>query len=423
VLIASSNPNPSFLYISDIHLDSDAQSISCSSHQCTDTDQKHWAYTKEKISSFVSKKDSYNLQFMVYTGDLPSHGGGLSYRKTNIGVVLEYLSTLADTSGIPLLFVPGNNDGLADDYASFRNNQDQPPFAADNVHSTEWPFVLNKGNCGKSGNLCYIDSSQVYGYYSAYPLDNSNLRFIGLNTVIYNNRHSSPCYNPPADGEYQTEAGQKMMKWFSQQMVDAGNAGEQVLIAMHIPPGIDGYGGNETWPKFGTEKGRTIQNEFIHLVGKYKNNVIGILTGHTHMDEIRMIYDSSGIFSDVCISTLGITPVHMNNPGFKLFTYDSMNYELMNFTTFWSDFFTNQTEEPFNNSYSFDAVYASSGQSIRDRLAYLDKHEAYKIEEGINHTYKVGKEYHLSYHEKKSMRIYYDGSAVPVDTLHCPDFD
>lgn len=413
----------SFLAVSDIHLNMDADSIVKHHHGYTDTDAKLWEYTKTKITEVVDKKDQLKIDFLVFTGDIPFHSDDNDKRAKNIGAVLSYLSDLAEKSGLPLLFVPGNNDGLAGDYQSFRNQADESPFVEDSKNADKWPFIGNQGICGteKVGS-CYIDSSQVYGYYSAYPLTNKKLRFIGLNTVINNNiKYPSLCYNPPQDGARQAVAAKLQMKWFENQMKEADAANEKVIIAMHIPPGLGGYSGHPNWSDFEDASGTTVNNAFIQSAIQHQDNVVAILTGHTHMDELQMIMNDSALV-ELTISTPAITPGHNNNPGFKLYHYRTTDYELMDFTTFWSGFFPQATVQPFNNAYSFDEVYgdASGSQTIQERLSHLLSQDSLNfIQTALGKTYKVMNPHSLSSNEKKAMQIRVDSTVVPITKSDC----
>lgn len=412
----------SFLALSDIHLNVDADSIVKHHHGYTDTDAKLWEYTKAKVNEVVSKKDQLKIDFLIFTGDIPFHSNDNDKREKNISIVLSYLSELAESSELPLLFVPGNNDGLAGDYQSFRNQADESPFAKDPENMDKWPFIGNKGVCKNNiPGSCYIDSSQVYGYYAAYPLPHKKLRFIGLNTVINNNiKYPSLCYNPPQNGARQAVAAKLQMKWFEEQMNEADDAGEKIMIAMHIPPGLDSYSGHPNWSDFEDASGTTINNAFIKSVIKHQDNIVAILTGHTHMDELQMIMDNSSL-AELTISTPGITPGHNNNPGFKLYHYRTSDYELMDFTTFWSGFFPTATVQPFNNAYSFDEIYGDSGnQTLHERLQHLLAQDSLTfIQEALGKTYQVMNPHSLNDNEKKAMQMAVDSTATPITKSDC----
>lgn len=412
-----------FISISDIHLDIDSDTIYKTNHGWMDTDRKLWELTKKKLTEIVEQKDDLKIDYMVFTGDIPVHSEDNTVRAKNMGVVLSYLSELSGNSGLPLLFVPGNNDGLAGDYASFRNAKDEAPYVTDTLNANKWPFIGNKGDCSQDAKgSCYIDSSPVYGYYAAYPLPHKKLRFIGLNTVIHNNRENKTiCYNPPADGERQAIAAKLQMDWFEQQMKAAHAANEKILIAMHIPPGMDGYSGQPSWANFATSSQTTINNAFIQSIAKYKDNVIGILTGHSHQDELKMILNKQNEMVGVCLTTPGITPQHGNNPGFKLFHYDNKTFELLDYTTIWSDFFTTETVEPFDKTYTFSDVYQNRTQkTIEERLDFLLTQDSLDfIENSMAKTFKVMRAYSLTANEKAAMKMSVDEQVMAIETSKC----
>lgn len=411
-----------FLSISDIHLDIDADTIEKTKWGWSDTNKKLWEMTKKKLNELVDQKDSLKIDFMVFTGDIPFHSMDNTKRIKNIEVVLTYLSELSKNSNLPLLFVPGNNDGLAGDYASFRDSEDQSPFVKDSINGNKWPFIGNKGKCGEDvTGSCYIDSSSVYGYYSAYPLANKKMRFIGLNTVINNSRTHSLCYNPPADGERQAIAAKIQMDWFLAQMEAADAADEKVLIAMHIPPGINGYDGHSFWANFATSTGQTIGNTFIQSITKHQDKVVGVLAGHTHMDEFKMILDTNSKMVGLCLFTPGITPQHGNNPGFKLYSYHTNTFELMDFTTIWSDFFNKKTVQPFDYSYSFKEIYQSKENlSIKEHINSLfNKNNLDFIQQGMEKTFKVMSPHTLSTTEKAAIEMRVDTTAIAIEASEC----
>lgn len=417
----------SFIAISDIHLDIDADSITPSpwGHGWTDTDRQLWEYTKTKLSAVLQQKESLKIDFMVFTGDIPFHAADDDPKRAkNIGVVLSYLSKLSEEANLPLLFVPGNNDGLAGDYSSFRNEADEAPFVKDSLNSNKWPFIGNSGSCNSTvQGSCYIDYSEVYGYYAAYPLANKKLRFIGLNTVINNNRHSDHlCYNPPADGERQAIAAALQMEWFVKQMEEAAAANEKILIAMHIPPGINGHSGHPSWESFVMSSGETIGNAFVNAVLTHHANVVGVLTGHTHKDELKLFLDAESKVAEICLFTPGITPQHGNNPGFKLYSYHKDSYELMDFTTYWGDFFSEKKVQPLDKTYSFSNIYQKPiSLSIQKHLHNLWTNDSTAIQHGMAQTFNVGMPITLNDIQKAAIEIRIDPNAVPIDTSACVD--
>jgi sphingomyelin phosphodiesterase acid-like 3 len=120
-----------FLFLSDIHLDTYATTTDYGA----DTGMDLWALFLRKADSVMAGPDA--PRFIVYTGDLPSHlnpccylpPGQRSSHNNNIDTILTGLRRLADKYNKPLFYMPGNNDGLAGDYASFADEELQTPFS------------------------------------------------------------------------------------------------------------------------------------------------------------------------------------------------------------------------------------------------------------------------------------------------------
>ncbi len=356
--------NPTFLFLSDIHLDSHTQTTDYK----VDTGMILW-------NAFLAKADAVignaNPDFIVYTGDLPSHVKECCVplsaderipHNENIQTILSGLRDLATKHKKTLLYLPGNNDGIAGDYASFADEDQLTPFSL--LPETKNPYpALNINATGDKAPCMVSNPEPKMGYYSARPID--GLRIIALNTVI----HSANFFG--ADGTSQLEDAKKQMTWFANELKDAKSKGEKAYVTMHIPPGIDAYGyqkhGNNAtnWAKLPVAN--PWNNQFLQIVSEYQNTITGILYGHTHMDELRRLYDPSGKnITEIMISCPGVTPIHDNNPGFKLVSYDATSKELLDFTTYhtvpsattWGD-----------ASYSFNQIFGySSNKTMYENL-------------------------------------------------------
>jgi len=203
------------------------------------------------------------------------------------------------------------------------------------------------------------------GYYAASPI--KGLRLIGLNTIIWGTSYL------PVDGVSQLEAGQAQMAWLVEQLKAAKVAGDKIYILMHIPPGVDAYSASQgktpasMWAQL-PATGPDWQDQFLKIVNDNSANVAGLLYGHTHMDELRLIYDRSGANArEVAISSPGVTPQHHNNPGFKAFYYHPNSMELTDFVTY----YTRPDATTWGDAtYRFSQVYGCGSQAI---LACLEK--------------------------------------------------
>jgi len=326
IVIGNSN---TFLFLSDVHLNSFSESTIYGD----DTGMILW-------KAFLAKTDSIlgsiiSPDFVVYTGDLPGHYPRPFYlppskradHNQNLKIILQGLKDLVTKHKKSLFYLPGNNDGLAGDYSSFADEKQSTPFSLLDEKVNPYPAL----NINSSGNIApYMVSNPEpkMGYYSAKPIE--GLRVIALNTVIYSANFFA------VDGTNPIDDGNNQMKWLASELQDATQKGDKVYITMHIPPGIDAYG----YKKQGDNatnwtKKHPWNNQFLQIVSDNQNTIAGILYGHTHMDELRRLYDPSGKnITEVAISSPGVTPQHYNNPGFKVVSYDATSKELLDFTTY-----------------------------------------------------------------------------------------
>jgi sphingomyelin phosphodiesterase acid-like 3 len=360
----------SFLFISDIHLGVKQKLTKVGSRNNGDTYPVLWKNYLLKLDAILGSAAAPD--YIVYTGDLPAHyRPNQPYLDTNISTVLNGLRNLATKYGKPLFYVPGNNDGLAADYASFANSRGETPLSLVTQKSNNYP-ALNIRNDGTAP--CMVSNPHpTMGYYSARPIP--GLRLICLNTVMYTDNYyvadstsGTAAYNERED----------QMEWLCAQLADAENRKEKVYLAMHVPPGIDAYGishgsaGNMWAVPVSTGQPYWL-NQFLSLTTRYQNAIAGILYGHTHMDEIRRLYDTTGtMITDVAISCPGVSVRNGNFPGFKTVTYDPLSMELLDFTTYYTNDAINWSWG--NLSYTFSSQFKTTpnNNSILQQLRSMD---------------------------------------------------
>ena len=386
-IITDDNKNDAyFLFISDIHLDVSQTKTDST----TDTGMDLWNSFKTKIDSILGSNKP--PAFVICTGDLPAHykcdgscyltGNKLQKHNTELSTVFIDLRNLVSKYKIPLYYVPGNNDGIAGDYYSFANENQQTPFSLVPDAQNPYPAL----NVSGSGNIAPCMLSMPHpsiGYYSALAI--SGLRVIALNSVIFSNKYES------IDGVAQVDAGNEEMNWLAGQLQDAKTKGQKVYIAMHIPPGTDAYKFDRnkthytTWAVLPSAEHSWLKT-FLSLANEYQTTISGIFYGHTHMDELRLLYDSTGTnITEVAISTPGITPLHGNNPGFKTVSFNQATMTIDNFTTYYTTLPI--TGAWGNNAYSFSDVFNNKpGTDIYD---FIKSQTPGTINKSINKIYTV----------------------------------
>lgn len=340
-----------FLVVSDIHYDDTL----ATSEYGKDTGVDLWQSTQDELQAILARP--VPPQFVIYLGDLPVHSNSVtSGVEAGIGEVLTGLRELVQTAPrpVPLLYLPGNNDSLWGDYCEFSDTarDPEPPYTLDDGHALDWP-VVNSTSCarvGSSKDACVLDRShRLDGYYSAYPTKDRRLRVLMMNTVMFT---GTTCFNSDHPWSDRGDEGDEQLDWLKGQLDSAHDNGEKVLIGMHIPPGE-----NEYCSHGGIEEGEMWQdadqqNTFLEHVAKHQDDIVGVFTSHTHMDEIRVLNGPNGPAA-LAVSAPGVSPNHGQNPGIKLVSFNG-DWGLTDFTT-------HHTELPLGPSSTWDDHYTFRG--------------------------------------------------------------
>ncbi len=381
--------NPYILHLSDVHLNASSPTTTYGQ----DTGLVLWRATLAKLASLIDGPQPPS--FVIFTGDLPAHykcanpscylpPDQRTSHNTNLRMMLRDLRQLVSRAKMPLFFIPGNNDSLAGDYFSFADAMQRTALNLVPEARDAYPALHTARRCGEPPCLL-ADPHPKMGYYAARPMP--GLRLIGLNTIIWGTTYTA------VDGVNQREAGHAQILWFAGQLQQAAQAGEKVHVLMHIPPGVDAYALSQApaqptlqammWAAL-PAPGMTWQDQFLGLVNHYSATVAGLFYGHTHMDELRLLYDRSGTrVREVAISSPGVTPLDSNNPGFKKVYYDRQSLEPTDFITFYTTPSANRWGEA---SYQFSQVYGCGSETI---LACLAKQPLDQINTKMGSIYTV----------------------------------
>ncbi|WP_298623691.1 metallophosphoesterase [uncultured Legionella sp.] len=317
---------PRFLTVSDIHYGSD--NIEGDGQ---DTGTEFLNTTLNRI-----KELSMDADFILYLGDLPTHSLFVSAKKEQFEQTVFQGLYKADQGLKPMFYITGNNDSLSGNYQPFETHGKSPLNFA-----TDW-----NGACAHCDGLL-IEGSHMRrdGYYSSYVIPkNKDIILFALNTVQWT---KTPFYAPRYPNQ-QRDAYTQLF-WLEYQLKT--NKAKQLLIAMHVPPG-DAYNGSPLWRK-------AYLKYFIQLLNKYHHRYgqITLLASHTHMDEFRKIHlkDGTDIYD---YSTPGISRIHNNNPGMKLFTLDK-NMKVKDFITYYTTSLTDWGAEHYHALGVPDAIFPS----------------------------------------------------------------
>lgn len=289
-----------------------------------------------------------NVQFVVVLGDFLGHEYRECYKlyaqdKSRAGFqsfVRKSLSFLTNEinqafPNINVYMVVGNNDSYYGDYAVVPRSQ----FFVETAQT--WASVIRD----KTSRAAMLREFPEAGYYAITLPDQPSLRLIVLNSVLF----SYKSYAKHAD-----EAANQELIWLQQQLTAARDQHQQVLIAMHIPAGIDIYATLkfrlfrliELWKRPYTVR-------FEAMLREFSPEVIGILAGHLHSDWFQIMTLSNANAIPIT-GTPSISPIFGNNPGFKIYTYMPAKRRLENFDTYYYPF---KKQSSWTKEYNFSQVY------------------------------------------------------------------
>ncbi|XP_059195752.1 acid sphingomyelinase-like phosphodiesterase 3b [Centropristis striata] len=217
------------------------------------------------------------------------------------------------------------------------------------------------------------------GFYTEKLLNRAGFRMLVLNTNLYydQNKLTRNTIDP---------AGQFI--WMDRVLTQAAIDKEKVYIIGHVPPGFFEKKRGKPWfmPEF--------NSLYLHLIQKHHSVILGQFFGHHHTDSFRMFYSSEGSPIGTMFLSPGVTPWKTtlpgvvdgaNNPGIRLFEYDTQTLLVKDVVTYYMNLtYANAVQGLWEKEYrlteSFrvaDASPASMHQALQ-RIAtdrcYLQKY-------------------------------------------------
>jgi sphingomyelin phosphodiesterase acid-like 3 len=96
---------------------------------------------------------------------------------------------------------------------------------------------------------------------------------------------------------------------------------------------------------------------FLALENQYSDIIVGGLAGHTHMDDFRVVSNTSGKAISFFHINPSISPIFSNNPGFQLFTYDAASMTMLDYNTYAFQGLQNTSDQTWKMEYDFGKTY------------------------------------------------------------------
>ncbi|MDR3477312.1 MAG: metallophosphoesterase [Gammaproteobacteria bacterium] len=308
---------------------------------------------------------NYREQYVLYSHDHTQAGYNNFVKKTLQFLTAEIRQAIPAGDIYPAI---GNNDSYTGDYSVV------PHGVFFQETEKTWSVFIKDENNLKS----FQKSFSTAGYYSITSPINKNMRIIVLDTVLFSSSATTD-----------QDAAHTELQWFSKELGEAAKQKQHVLIAFHIPVGVDVYrtlkkafgGIKEFWqPEF--------TNLFQTKLQEYPGLVTAILPGHIHMDTFQVL--SLSKVDDVPVSyTPSISPIFGNNPAFKIYSYDPVTIQLKNYETYYYPL--NDAKKGWQQEYSFNSTYkfACTDCDLKKRMQQFTSEK--RVVSLFREYYAVGK--------------------------------
>ncbi|XP_075453286.1 cyclic GMP-AMP phosphodiesterase SMPDL3A isoform X2 [Ascaphus truei] len=312
-----------FWHISDLHLDytyhiTDDHTKVCSSSKGSNASNPGFygdfmcdSPYQLILSAFQYIKDSHQqADFMIWTGDSPPH---VPVNELSTKMVIDVIGNMTSTirNLLPdLLVFPalGNHDYWP---------QDQFPVAGSEIYTAVaefWkPWLTEEA----------LITLREGGYYSQIYPSNATahpLRIISLNTNLY--------YSPNKVTINMTDPANQF-EWLEDTLKNSRQNHEKVYIIAHVPIGYLPFARL-------TPAMREYFNErLVKIFRKYCDVIAGQFYGHTHRDSIMVLLDEKdnpvgSVFVAPAVTPIkSLSEMDSNNPGFRLYQYDTNDYKLL----------------------------------------------------------------------------------------------
>jgi sphingomyelin phosphodiesterase acid-like 3 len=295
-----SAPDAEFLYVNDIHFDPFYEPYSLASDPNNSYCRERWPSAtiprpfgqygcdcpNTTFYSLLAQlpKVCTNPKFIIFGGDALAHDTGYDRPAvaSNFKFIITELSNLYPN--IPVLVSLGNNEfvpnyGTDDtDPLDFQSlGEVLRPYMNDNQHQT---FL-------KGGY-----------YFQDFPDD--KLRILLLNSIVYDAWR--PTREDPND----------QLAWIDSVSAEAKSLGYSIGVSLHMSPQVITWVYDQGWDPSYTDR-------FFSLAAKYDFSFT--LVAHSHFDSLLPMRDSGQNPFGFGLSSPSVSPVHVNNPAFRVMKY------------------------------------------------------------------------------------------------------
>ncbi|XP_076814916.1 sphingomyelin phosphodiesterase-like [Clavelina lepadiformis] len=265
-------------------------------------DVPYW--TVENFFQHVSKE---KFDYIIWTGDLPAHNDWSQTKESQLFLLKNLTKTILKYfPNTPVYPALGNHE-------SFPVNS-FPPAYVTNTNSINWLYNALVDAWSPWLKKDALQTVRKSGFYT--QLVKPGLRLISLNMNYCNTENYWMLINPvDPNGE---------LEWLEGALHKAEQVNEKVHIIGHIPPSI---GGDclDVW-----------RSNYYNIIMRYRHIVRGQFFGHTHKDELEILYTNSSLSEPVSVAYIApsITTFSDLNPGYRVYEMDGEQWNILDHQTY-----------------------------------------------------------------------------------------
>jgi sphingomyelin phosphodiesterase acid-like 3 len=310
-------------------------------------------YTLFKSSIVAEQADVPAPVFVTVSGDLTTHNFNCKYyslvKDPPVGGLSDFAAKTAEFVALmlnaafpksPIYLSLGNNDSSCRDYAETEAGP-----KPDNTYFNQVAKVFA---------TVALDSDNAKSILATFPTrgDYTVLLpkpFVDTRLIVLQDLFESAGYGGPCSGTNPNDPTAAQIAWLKTRLDDAKV--KHFWIMAHIPPGVDPYNtihGNGGCPADNT----LTTDDFADTLRDSTSDIGLVLYGHTHMDEMRLIVDSSGNGKVAGRLNPSITAWNKNYPSFTVAQIDPTRALLVDFTVYRSSDKTGNGNWDYKYTYS-----------------------------------------------------------------------
>jgi len=339
-------------------------------------------------------------EFIINGGDIPAH----SITHEQFIESFEFVHDLLEKNfpGMTVVQTIGNNDA----------NPPYDPKCDSESLQTVADLWLKYGWLDKDQEAFFRHS----GAHARTVTKDGRLRVIALNS----NQFLSKSWYPATPSD---DCGQ--LDWLDSELEACAKRDQTVLILIHAAPVIDAFNDKELW---GNE---TQAKRFRDIIQAHNANtpglIQGILMGHVHKDEYRVLHASDKSAMIPVIVAPAISPIYDNNPGFRVmyFSEDKVKQNgdtkkvivLHDYDQYYTDlrasYINNATE--WKHEYRFSKAYGKKTLQTND---YVSLHEDLSTHSTLMSEFMMRYAVHYSLKERETLCAFNSNDAQDYEECY-----